>query len=215
MPLFNLFKKKNTGPYNNPDLNKIYDLLFCDNLALYKTAPQPLHPWDIILADHPDIDKLKQVVADKTLETRSRILAYRLLPAAEIKTKELLATIVEVDLPQGLDVLAAFNDGTARYINHAEKLLVWENRTPESDGLISLLLNRSAEIVTRIGPWEKPRRPYPQNGYIRLTFLVSDGLYFGEGPPDALQNDPMAASVLNAATSLMSYLTTIALQSSS
>ena len=216
MPLFNLFKKKTTGPYTNPGLNKMYDLLFCDDLAQYKTEPKPsMYPWDVLLADTPDTDKLKAVIADKTLESRSRILAYRLLPPQEDSAKELLATIVEVSLPQGLDVLAAFNDGSARYINHAEKLLVWENRTPESNALISQLLTLSSNIVSRIGPWDQPRRPYPQNDAVRLTFLASDGLYFGEGPFDALQHDPMAAPVLDAATSLMAYLTSVATKNSS
>lgn len=216
MPLFNLFKKKTLGPYKTPSLNKIYELLFCDDLSLYKTDPKPSkHPWDILLADSPDPNKLKEVIADKNLETRSRILAYRLLAPEDPPEKELLAAIVEVSMPRGLDVLAAFSDGTARYINHAEKLLVWENRTPESNSLIGQLLTHSANIVTRIGPWDQPRRAYPENGLVRLTFLASDGLYFGEGPFDALQDDPMAAPVLATATQLMAYLTSAALKSSS
>jgi hypothetical protein len=36
-----------------------------------------------------------------------------------------------------------------------------------------------------------------------MTFLVSDGLYFGEGPFNALQKDPMGGPVLAKATQLV------------
>jgi len=36
-----------------------------------------------------------------------------------------------------------------------------------------------------------------------MTFLVSDGLYFGEGPFGALQQDRMAGPVLAKATQLL------------
>jgi hypothetical protein len=42
---------------------------------------------------------------------------------------------------------------------------------------------------------------------MRITFLVSDGLYFGEGPINDLFNDPMAKPALITATELMRYLT--------
>jgi len=36
-----------------------------------------------------------------------------------------------------------------------------------------------------------------------MTFLVSDGLYLGEGPFDALQKDPMGGPVLAKAAQLI------------
>ena len=115
---------------------------------------------------------------------------------------------MEVALPEGLDVLAAFADGSARYINHAEKLLIWENRTVESNQLIGQLFNESITVVNKIGPWEDARRPFPVDEMVRLSFLVADKLYFGEGPFDVLTNDPMGGPVIDAATKLMAYLTT-------
>jgi hypothetical protein len=38
---------------------------------------------------------------------------------------------------------------------------------------------------------------------MRMTFLVSDGLYFGEGPLGTLQQDAMAGPVLGKATQLL------------
>lgn len=123
------------------------------------------------------------------------------------KKKELLAVIVEVGLDNGLDALASFNDGTARYINQTGKILVWETTDEKSMELTQDLFLKSQNIVNQIGAWDKPRRPAPTKGNVRITFLVSDGLYFGEGPINVLFNDPMASPALTSATNLMKYLT--------
>jgi hypothetical protein len=210
MGLFNLFSKKPPKPYQNDGLNRAYDLLFCDDLALYQQENQSTgYPWAVLLADAPTPEQLQAVAADKILEARARLLAYRRLAASGvfIDHREILGVVVEVGLPGGLDVLAAFSEGGARYLNQAEKLLVWETQTPESRQLLDQLFAASLAVVNQIGKWEQPRRPFPPNGMVRLTFLVSDGLYFGEGPFEVLQADPMGGPVLAAATQLMAYLT--------
>jgi hypothetical protein len=211
MGLFNLFSKKTprpTKPYSEEAMNKIYDSLFCDNIDLFKSDTKPdIYPWDTLLADTPDVEKLKAISIDKSLEARHRILAFNLLRMKGFPTtqKELLGVIVEVSLEGGLDVLAAFSEGCARYINHSEKLLVWEKQTEQSTQLIEKLFNDSLSVVNQIGPWDKERRKFPTKGMVRLTFLVSDGLYFGEGA--FLQDDAMAGPVISSATQLMTYLT--------
>ena len=123
--------------------------------------------------------------------------------------------IIEVGLDEGLDVLAAYEDGTARYINHSEKMIVWDAPTQESNDLIADLLAASRTVVDRIGPWDGPRREPPTMGNVRLSFLVSNGLYFGEGPFAALAQDPMAAPVINSATQLMNFLVSTSLDQAS
>jgi hypothetical protein len=211
MGIFDLFSKKQSAksdrPYRNEGLNKIYDLLFCDNIDLY--TPQDVYPWDVLFTRPADIERLQAVANDRNLETRARVLAFHLLRTAKISVpaKELFGVIIEVSLRGGLDVLAAFSDGTARYINHAEKVLVWETRTEESQALIGDLFNQSVNVVNRLGPWDLERRPFPGREMIRLSFLVSDGLYFGEGPFADMERDPMGGPVVQAATRLMAFLT--------
>lgn len=80
MGLFNLFSKRSTRrikPYIEDSINKIYDLLFCDNMELYKSEPHSLiYPWDTLLSETPNINKPKEITVDTTLESRHRILAY-------------------------------------------------------------------------------------------------------------------------------------------
>jgi hypothetical protein len=155
------------------------------------------------------------LIDDVCTETRIKILAYNkllangCLPAA----KELLGVIVEVGLDQGLDVLAAYRDGRARYINYSGKIIIWETVTQESNQLIDRLFLDAETVKNAIGPWDKARRPKPGKGMVRLTLLVSDGLYFGEGPMALFFNDALAGAVLASAAALMKYLTTPAFQS--
>lgn len=196
-------------PYKDDGLNKIYNLLFCDDIELYRAGNTgEVYPWDILLSNDADSTALQSIADDTSLEARIRLLAFHLLREKNIAItrKELLGVVVEVALAEGPDVLAAFSEGTARYINHSGKMIVWETQTTESEKLVAALFNSSINVVNQIGPWDKERRPFPAEGMVRLTFLVSDGLYFGEGPFSILQNDPMGGGVIDAATRLMTYL---------
>ena len=204
------------GPYKDAATNLIYNLLFCDNFNLYKTnTKHPLvYPFDVLFAENSTPAALQHIAAGHAAETRTRILAYNRLLSMGHKPdkKELLGVIVEVGLDEGLDVVASYQDGTARYINYTGKLVVWETTTAASAKLTKELFAQSELILSKLGPWNHPRRPHPAKGNARITFLVSDGLYFGEGPVDAFFNDQMAGPALNAAGELMKYVTTQALK---
>jgi len=203
-------------PYSNDATNKIYDFLFCDDLSLYSGASSAGYPWQTLFAESPSAADLEKIVNDANLETRTKVLAANLLLKQGVQTdqRRIFGVVIEVGLGEGLDVLAAYEDGTARYINHTEKMIVWDASTEESNELIADLVAASRTVVDRIGPWEKPRREPPTVGNVRLSFLVSNGLYFGEGPFDALANDPMAGPVINHATRLMNLLVNTTLDQS-
>jgi hypothetical protein len=199
------------GPYKDTATNLIYHLLFCDNLNLYKanTKQPPVYPFDVLFAEKSTPAALLKIATSHDAVTRTRILAYNRLRSMGHKPdkKELLGVIVEVGLDEGLDVVASYQDGTARYINYTGKLVVWETTTEASAKLTKELFSQSELIVSKIGPWNEPRRPHPAKGNVRITFLVSDGLYFGEGPIDAMFKDQMAGPALSAAGGLMKFLT--------
>ena len=200
----------NQQPYNDEALNNIYELLFCDDIERYgSTAKQKdVYPWSTIFADKPESSELRQIIDDPNAETRVQILAANLLRdlGEPLPAKQLFGVIVEVAMPEGLDTLAAYRDGTARYLNYSGKMIVWDSRTAESSKLVGDLFNAGQRVVDQIGPWDKARLAPPKNGNVRLTFLVSDGLYFGEGPFNALASDQIGGPVVNSAGALMSYL---------
>jgi hypothetical protein len=221
MGLLDFLKKSSPapdGPYRDAATNRIYELLFADNIELYReTIKAPYsYPFDILLSTAPGSIDLQKILADEGAEPRIRALAYQLQRrGGQTPTnKELLAVIVEVGMEEGLDVLAAYRNGSARYINYSGKLLVWEvPDDPEGKALTDDLFAKSAEIIQRIGPSDKQRRPYPSKGSVRISFIVSDGLYFGEGPINIMFKDSMAGPALNTATTLMRYVIKKSLES--
>jgi hypothetical protein len=91
-------------------------------------------------------------------------------------------------------------------MNHSEKMIVWETKTEESNEMVVDLFIAARTVVDRTGPWHESRKYPPPTGNARLTFLVSNGLYFGEGPFDVLQRDRWGGPVLKQATKLMNFL---------
>jgi hypothetical protein len=158
-----------------------------------------------LVAEKPDTAALRKIAEDEANEGRVRALAYNRLRGAgeKVLPKQLLGVIIEVPLEKGLDVLAAFSEGGVRYLNQSGKVALFEGPGNPVESLAKELVSVSQPVVNQIGPWDKQRLPPPKVGNVRMAFLVSDGLYFGEGPYGALQKDPMAGPVLAKATELM------------
>lgn len=198
-------------PYQNPALNNLYTMLFCDGIEPYQannTAPNE-QPWATLFAEMPNEAALLQMANDAAQPSRVRLLAaHRLMGAAQNSPQlELLGVVVEVGLEEGLDVVAAYGDGTARYLNHSERAIIWESPNETSNALIENLWRQSITVVQQIGPWDKERLAPPGAGMVRLNFLVSGQLYFGQGPMNVFFQDAMAGPVLNATLQLMQFLT--------
>jgi hypothetical protein len=194
-------------PYAEEHVNFLYNLLFCDDPALFK-GKEPTKAGDpsgILLAEPPDLAALATLAADLAQEGRTRALAYRRLQAAgaPVPSRQVLGVIVEFPQARGLDVLAAFSEGGVRYLNQSGKVAIFDGPGLPVEALAKELVAMAQPVVDRIGPWDKVRRPPPAAGRVRITFLVSDGLYFGEGPMAVFERDPMAAPVLAKAAQLL------------
>lgn len=196
-------------PYTEPAINTLYEMLFCDDLALYGQNTTSLTgPWQILLDAGTSDDALRQLMADEGQPSRMRLLAAQQLRNRGLEVEhKLLGVVVELGLEGGLDVLAAYDDGTARYFNYTGKVLIWESPSPESSAIIGRLFAESQRIVSQIGLWRKPRRIFPEKGILRISFLGTDGLYFGEGPIQLMFDDAMSAPALREATALLQFIT--------
>ncbi len=196
-------------PFRNESLNTIYNQLFCDMPELYKKELPAQFPWNVLQSPDTTVGNLVSITEDEKMESRVRLLAYtRLMERSfPVNKKELLGVIVEVPIEGGLDVLAAYKDGTARYINHSERMIIWETSTEESGKLINDLFNASMKVVHQIGPWLDARFAPPGEGNVRISFLVSNGLHFGQGPYEVLAKDLIGGPVIQAALKLMMCLT--------
>lgn len=202
-----------TGPYTDTSTNQLYDLLFCDSPAAYAPAQgRSQAPWQRLLySTSPRPGEIRSLAEDRTQESRVRALAYDWLRrhGHDVPTRQLLGVVLEVPLERGLDVLAAYVDGSVRYLNHAAAPALFEGPMEPLQPHVTKLLSAAQAIVDRIGPTDQPRRPAPSEN-VRLNFLVSDGLYFGEGPMATLQRDSMAGPLLSAGAALLSEVVDLA-----
>jgi hypothetical protein len=202
-------------PYKNAGINQLYNLLFCDNFSLFANGDGLAGPLVEVLSDTPDRYALQRIGNDLDVESRVRALAFRRLQTMRVSVPSgrLLGVIIEWPQIDGLDVLAAFPDGRIRYINRSEKLALFDSTPPDIVDHADELLRVSQHIVDRSGPWGRPRLPPPQGDLIRMNFLVSDGLYFGQGSYDALMADAYAPPVINGAMLLLDMLVDAAMAS--
>jgi hypothetical protein len=193
-----------SGAPQSDRFSDIYELLFCDSPELYAPTDASTS-WQDALYKNSDSGVVRALAENHDNESRVRLLAFRWLSArGEVPpSKEILGVVIEVGLEQGNDTLAAYSDGSVRYINQSGKLAVFEGAPPEVVAQAKVLVATSQPTVAQIGAWDKPRRPPPSRGDVRLTFLVADGLYFGEGPFRLLAKDPRARQVIDAGTTLL------------
>lgn len=175
--------------YADQATNQIYNLLFADDVDGFGPAEGD-----------------QQAIADDdTAESRRRVVAFRRLAAGGTQADAkppLLGVIVEIAMDEGLDTLAAYADGSVRYINHGGGMTIVEPGGPLLAQVGALLL-AGRPAVDAIGPWHGERQPPPPAGQARLTFLVGGQIYFGQGPFGALANDDLAGPVIQAALALL------------
>ncbi len=152
------------------------------------------------------ITSMNKLEARMTLQAWTALRALGRPPSPEI-AGTLMGVVIEVGMKEGLDLLAAYLDGTARYWNYSGRGVVWERPTVSLEPHVNRVLAAARTILPNIGVWEGPRRPPPEFGIIRLNLLTPAGIAFGEGPFEVLAKDPMAKPLIDAATNLMQQLT--------
>jgi hypothetical protein len=157
------------------------------------------------------IDAFRRIADMLDLEPRQHLQAWHFLrmagvaPPAEL-AKRLEGVVVEVGLEEGLDLVAAYRDRSARYVNFSGRTIIWEHPNPSLDGEIDALLTAGRRVVAVIGPWDRPRPAAPGAGEVRLNFLTPSGLHFGQGRYQDLAADKLGGPVISAALQLMRAL---------
>ena len=201
-------------PYRSDAANDMYNLLFCDEPARFASNGAPQGALATVLAEPSDRAALQGIADDRGIESRIRMLAFNRLRAmgVAVPSKQLLGVILEVPLAEGLDTLAVFADGRMRYINQAEKIAIFEDAPPAIARKADMVLRAAQAVVDRIGPANEPRRAPPTDDLTRMTFLVSDGLYFGEAATDNMYADELGGPVMGHAAELLHLLVEHALR---
>lgn len=199
-------------PYRDMPANEIYHRLFCDDVkAMMPIGGREPAAWQQALAGGPaHLGALRDLAHDEQGDARVRALAFRQLQAMgqQVPRRVLLGVVVEVPLDTGLDTLAVYADGSARFIHGSGHMSFVEGRDHPVYPAVQRLLAAAQAVVDCIGPADHARRPAPQQN-LRMSFIVSDGLYYGEGPMQVLMNDPMGGPVVNGAAEVLGDITSL------
>jgi hypothetical protein len=216
--MFNWLKKKKQS--EQPDIR---DVLFGDmsfSALVGQDQSDSGEPWSWFIKakeylesknEQQAIEELKKITETPNLESRHYVQAWHFLKQlgvtpSDTDAKEVYGVVVEVTLKQGVDIVAAYADYTARYFNYSGAAVIWENPDDSLNTLIGDLLDAGKNIIHNIGPWEDARPPAPPRGQARVSMLTPSGLHFGQAPFDTLANDEMGGPIIRAATNLMQAL---------
>lgn len=211
-------------PAAGAGMGAIRDLLFGD-VPLKEWAASgakvQAEPWtsfvranEVIEAGKPTdaLTILLGITKQPGLETRHYLQAYSALrthlgsaPGAP-EGNQVLGVVVEVQLEQGLDVVAAYADHRARYINQAGGGIVWEAGDSSMNASIDQMIAAGRGIAERFAPLDTPHPPPPPPGQARVSVLTPRGIRTGQGAMDELMRDPSAGPAVRAAFDVMTGL---------
>jgi len=229
--MFSLFGKKDKKKVEQPKggipsvLLALRETLYTNAsldpfLARVQDGAKSAFPWlNFVAANQAlkDGDKakaiasLRQIVETQGLNTRIYLQAWHtLVSLGELPVETLRGytqgVVIENHMDQGLDIVAAFTDHTARYWNYSGTGIVWETRDPEIDELVFNLLSVGFEITKRIGIGLRDIPPVPPKGNVRIYIAAYDGSTIGEGLYEELSKDQMGGAAIGAAFQLMTGL---------
>jgi hypothetical protein len=126
-------------------------------------------------------------------------------PSVTCCRSRLYGVVLDLPVNGGVDTLAGYEDGSARYINHAGSIIVYDGDDPTIKAIVNALIELSAPLLQFAGVWEGARPPL-RSGRARISLLTAQGLHFGEGPADGFFDAPPALEPFRAATLLMQKL---------
>jgi hypothetical protein len=205
-----LLKKVFFKPYNTDSSNLAYNRLFCDDIKLYKDTEHdfPGDAWQRLLQKRLTQKSASQLASEQNLPARLRILAFNYLLAKGSlpSKKELLGVIVEAGIETGLETLAVYTDKSLVYINEegtGRELQAGERELPER---FLRFFAASAALGEQLQPSPLTRFPAVFPGMARITLLISDGRYFGQGPSNVLSKDKMSGPIIRQAADLLTEL---------
>jgi hypothetical protein len=161
------------------------------------------------------IELLSAIASGSDVDSRQTLQAWTFLrelgivPPSVI-AKQVFGAVAEVPMGRGHDVLAAYQDGSVRFLSHAGAATIVEDRTIASvEEPLREWLALAKDLVAQIGPWTERELPSLPADSLRVTVLTPSGPHFGQGPANDLTADPRASAFMEPATRLLLAVTAI------
>jgi hypothetical protein len=141
--------------------------------------------------------RLHSILDTPNLETRAQLWAWSALrelgeyPDAK-SAKEVLGAVLEVPIRGAYDTLAAYQDGSARYLNFSGKAIFWD----KSDTSIKSLCERLIGSTIPEGSHAVLRKDtvLPKSG-TQVTLLTRSGMYVIAEPSQGVMTAGLALTL--------------------
>ena len=164
-------------------------------------------------ADRVTAEQCLRLLIGSGFESRVRLQAWTLARVVGLEpradARRVRGVIVEMGLEQGVDTVAAFEDGSARYLNQGGGGVFWDAAEPDGGEVraaISRLLETAQVVADATGPLDGRRPGPPAQGSAAIWLLTDGGIHLGTGPADVLTQDGLGGPVISAAIGLMTAL---------
>jgi hypothetical protein len=150
---------------------------------------------------------LLEVARNPKMETRILLWSWTTLRCLGVHPKsyeadDIKGVVIQVPMESGADVLAAYADGTARYVNHSGKAIVWEITDATIADIVRKLLESCKDLR---GVVVAASASYFVKDAVRVTLLTFNGNRFLEAPMQFLASSPIN-QVLGVGAELMGNL---------
>lgn len=178
------------------------------------------YPYVLLAAAHVKLKMEEAAEAGRLLravtlisnEARMRLWAWHNLrqlgkyPSPDL-ARQVLGVIIEVPFEgERADVLAAYADGTARYINHQGGMIVWDRM---DEGITPLVMNVIRDAQPMGAPQEERLDdPVPME-QVRLNILTPGGIYLWQG---VAAENPSLGTVFSHMADLLRALVQVTLE---
>jgi hypothetical protein len=151
------------------------------------------YPWVLLAAAHVKLRMEEAAEAGRLLravtlisnEARLRLWAWHNLrqlgkyPSPDL-ARQVLGAVIEVPFEDRMDVLAAYADGSARYINHQGGMIVWDRM---DETITPLVMNVIREAPPIGAPQEDRLDDLVPVDQVRLSVLTPGGIHVWQGVP--------------------------------
>lgn len=155
-------------------------------------------------------------VASETGDTRARLQAWRCLrdlghlPPTD-EARRVRAAVVEIGFEQGVDVVVAYEDHTARHLNDTTGSGVfWDRRDDRFDAMIDSVLVAAQAVADSTTPLDGPLPDVVGLGAVHALLVSDGGISLGTGPMEAVMADELGSVLLDAVFTLANALGRIA-----
>jgi hypothetical protein len=153
-------------------------------------------------------------LADSATESRIRLWSWNALrrlgePPGEDHAARVEGVVVEVEVGKGVDTLAAYADGTARYLLHTGAKVIWDAPDKRLAPAIAAVIAAAGEARAEIPAGRLPGEPGA--GLARFTLLTPAGPRAIEEPiAEVSSPSSPRAPLFAAATTLLEEILAIA-----